>query len=66
MDGRGIPMSTAATIFERERSVRKSGWLAERIARNAARLMRALADELNRIPEYQDEAARRREELRRG
>jgi hypothetical protein len=40
--------------------------LAERIVRSAARLMRALVDELNRIPEYQDEAERRREELRRG
>ena len=59
-------MSTAAAIFDRERSVRKSGWLAERIVRNAGRLMRALVDEWKRIPEYQDEAARRQEELRRG
>jgi hypothetical protein len=66
MDGRGVPMSTAATIFDQKPSARKYGMLAERIVRGAARLMRALVDELNRIPEYQDEAERRREELRRG
>jgi hypothetical protein len=61
-------MSTAATVFDqqRERAARKSGLVAGRIVRNAARLVRALVDELNRIPAYQDEAERRREELRRG
>jgi hypothetical protein len=67
MDGRSDLMSTAATAFDQRQGVRvrRSGTLADRIIRNTARFMRALAGELGRIPQYQEEAERRREVLRR-
>lgn len=60
-------MSTALQALDQRqaRRRRKSGVLAERILLNTARFMRALAAEISRIPSYQDEASRLREDLRR-
>ena len=60
-------MSTAVPALHQRQvgRTRKSALLTERIFLNAARFMRALAAEITRIPSYQDEAARLRQDLRR-
>ncbi len=60
-------MSTVLeTIHQRQAGrTRMFGVLADRIVRNAARFMRALVDEIGRIPSYQDEAEQMRQGLRR-
>ena len=40
-------------------------WHVEQVVRNSARFLRALAVEIDRIPEYQEDAERLRQGLRR-